>query len=52
MKYVAFCSHSEDQITCDYLTLLDQRYNKYLNTVCSEVYYYTSVTWENEKRHA
>ena len=50
MKGVAFPNHSgEEQIRCDYLTLLDQRYNKYLNSVCSEVNYYTSVTCENEK---
>ena len=50
IKCVAFCNHSgEDQIHCDYLILLDQRYNKYLSNVCSEVICYASVTGENEK---
>ena len=47
MKHVAFCNCSgKDQISHDYLILLDQRYNKYLNSVCSEVNYCTSVTGE------
>ena len=50
MKYTAFCNHSdEDQISHDYLKLLDQKYNKYLNSVCSEVNYCISVTGKNEK---
>ena len=50
MKYQAFHNYSgEDQISHDYLILLDQRYNKYLNSICSEVDYYASVTDENEK---
>ena len=49
MKCVAFCNCSgEDQISHDNLMLLDQRYNKYLNSVCSEVNYCTSVTGENQ----
>ena len=52
MKCVAFHNHSgEDQISHDYLILLGQRYNKYLNNVCSEVNYWTSVTAENERVH-
>ena len=50
MKYQAFHNHSGgDQISHDYLILLDQRYNKYLNSICSEVDYYASVTGKNEK---
>ena len=50
MKCVAFCNCSgEDQIRCNYLTLLHQRHNKYLNSVCSEVNYHTRFTGENEK---
>ena len=50
MKCVAFCNHSgEDEISCDYLIQLDQRYNKYLHNVCSEVNYCTSVTGEMKK---
>ena len=50
MNHVAFCILTgEDQISHDYLTLLDQIYNKYLNSVCSEVNFYISVTGENEK---
>ena len=49
MKCVAFHYYSgEDQISPDYLMLLDQRYNKSLNGVCSEDNYCTSVTDENE----
>ena len=52
MKCVAFHNHSgEDQISSDYLKLLDQRYNKYLNSVWSEVNFCTSVIGENEKVH-
>ena len=48
MKCVAFHNHSgEYQISHDYLILLAQRCNKYLNSVCSEVNYCTSVTGEN-----
>ena len=39
----------EDQIRCDYLILLDQNYNKYLNNISSDISYCTSVTGENEK---
>ena len=50
MKCVAFHNHpGEDQIICDYPILLDQRYNKYLNSVCSEFNYCNSVTDENER---
>ena len=50
MKCVVFCNHSgQDQIRSDYLTLRDHRYNKYLNSVCSEVDYCTSITVINEK---
>ena len=50
MKCEAFCNCSgEDQISCDCLKLLDQRYNKYLNSVCSEVNYCSSVTGKDEK---
>ena len=50
MKCVAFHNHlGEDQISQDYFIFLDQRYNKYLSSVCSEVYYCTSITVENEK---
>ena len=49
-KCAAFHNHSgEDQISHDYIILLDQGYNKYQNSVCSEVHYYTSVIGENEK---
>ena len=50
MKHVAFhnCS-GEDDISHDYLIVLDHRYNKHLNSVCSEVSYCTSVTGGNEK---
>ena len=49
-RCVAFCNHSgEDQISYDYLILLDQRYNKCLYSVCLEVNYHTSVTGENEE---
>ena len=50
MRSVAFHNHSgKDQISHDYIILWDQRYNKYLNSVCSEVNYCTSVTRENER---
>ena len=50
VKHGVFHNHSgEDQISCVYLILLDQRYNKYWNYVCSEVNYCFSVTGENEK---
>ena len=50
MKHVAFHNHlGEYQLGGDYLKLLDQRYNKYLNSVCSEVNYCTSVTGKEEK---
>ena len=50
IKFVAFCKHSgEDQISHDYLILLDQRCDKYLNNVCSEDHYCTLVMGENEK---
>ena len=52
MKCVAFCNCSgKDQISHYYLILLDQRYDKYLNSVCSKVNYCTSLTGENEKVH-
>ena len=51
MKFVAFCNHlGEDQISCEYLTLLEQMYNKYLNSVCSEANYDTSVAGEMKKK--
>ena len=50
LQDVAFHNHSgEDQISHDYLILLDQRYNIYLTSICSEVSYCTSVTGENWK---
>ena len=50
MKCGAFCNSSgEDQISCDYLILLDKRYNNSLNNVYSEVNYCTSVTGKTEK---
>ena len=50
MKCVAFHNHSgEDLISCDYLIFLDKRYNKYLNSLCSEVNYCTSVTAKMKK---
>ena len=45
-----FIHHSsEDQISCNYLKILDQRYNIHLNSLCSEGNYCPSVTDENEK---
>ena len=41
MKCVEFYNLTgKDQISHDYLTFLDQRCNKYLTSVCSEVNYY------------
>ena len=49
MKHVAFHNcPGEVQISSDYLKLLDQRYNKYLNSVCAEVNYSTSVKGKEE----
>ena len=50
MKCVAFhyCSGG-DEMSHENIKLLDQRYNKYLNIVFSEVIYCNSVTGENEK---
>ena len=51
MKCVAFhnCSLENDDLIGGYLKLLDQTYNRYLNSVCSELNYCTLVTCENEK---
>ena len=51
MKCVTFHNHSgEDQISCDYLILLHQRYNKYLNSVCWLLYF--SYSWKWRSRHS
>ena len=41
MNHASFCNCSgEYQISCDFL-IFDQRYNKYLNSIFSEVNYFT-----------
>ena len=50
MNCEAFCNPSgEDEINSDNFKLLDQRYNKYCNSLYSEVNYCTSLTDKNEK---